>query len=275
MLKSKYMKIAVPATVIAAVVAIPLSLNTYASSPKQMLTIYSAKLDKLQPEQTFSPSAEAIFFPDVNYLVWLKDQKSYNIVGEERFIGQNATTITGKLGEPLAKKSQLTDFKMWADLETGEILNIAIFNGAGVPRSLKPEVPHPPKPQPETEREVKERLTQDINGADNEFDKQIRPISVYTAKLTGKMQVDVVAGHFIKYVDTSWVDDPQDGVISVHIHLQGSMVTDSSYKVYHTSTKHGELKIVSVKDKNLFSLVAADGTKFTFDLKSRTVTQVQ
>jgi hypothetical protein len=72
----------------------------------------------------------------------------------------------------------------------------------------------------------------------------------------------------------SLVDDPLDGVISIHIHLKGGKLTDSSYNVYHTPTKHGELRILSVRDKSIISLVAADGTKFTFDVKSRTLKQV-
>jgi hypothetical protein len=265
MFKSKSIKIAVAAAVIVSFIAVPLSLNVYASSLKRLVP-------SIHPDKAFSASAKALFYPEVNYLVWLKEQKSYNIVGEERFSGQNATLITGKLGEPLAEKSQLTDFKLWVDPESGEILNIAIFNGNGVPHAIKPAVPHTPKPQPQPE--VKEALVQVTNGADNEFDRQIRPISDYTAPLEGKMQVDVTSGHFINYVDTSWIDDPLDGVISVHIHLQGGKVTDSSYNVYHTPTKHGELRILSVRDKSIISLVAADGTKFTFDVKSRTLKQV-
>jgi hypothetical protein len=267
MFKSKYMKITVPAAVIAAFIAFPLSLNVYASSSKQFVPlIYSVKSN---PDKAFSASAEVIFYPDVNYLVWLKEQKSYNIVGEERFIGQNATIITGKLGEPLAKKSQLTEFKMWADPETGQILNIAIYNGTGVPRGLKAAVPHPPKPQPQPDDEM---LLSDANG-DFEIDKQVVESSAYEVRING-MSTQVVSGHF-RVFDSDGTgkstDDKQDGVIAVWIIGSGKF----DYKFYHSPEKHGALKILSVKDKNIFSIVAADGTKFTFDLKNRTLSQVQ
>jgi hypothetical protein len=68
MFKSKYMKITVPAAVIAAFIAVPLSINVYASSSKQFVpSIHSVKSN---PDKAFSASAEVIFYPDVNYLVW-------------------------------------------------------------------------------------------------------------------------------------------------------------------------------------------------------------
>jgi hypothetical protein len=188
-------------------------------------------------------------------------------VGEERFIGQNATIITGKLGEPLAKKSQLTEFKMWADPETGQILNISIYNGTGVPRALKPAVPHPPKPQPQPDDEM---LLSDANG-DFEIDKQVVESSAYEVRTNG-ISTQVVSGHF-RIIDDigSSKDDLQDGIIAVWIIGSGKF----DYKLYHSPEKHGALKILSVKDKNIFSIIAADGTKFTFDLKNRTLSQVQ
>lgn len=272
MFNSKHIKITVPAAVIAAFIVLPLTINVYANNSK--LTLQSAKGDTRQPDKAISYSAEAIFYSEENYTDWLKEQKSYNIVGDTWYIGQKATIITGKLGEQSAKKYQSTDFKMWADVATGEILDIAVSNlNDTVPRGLKPTVPHPPK-NTQTVPEVKETLLQVKNG-DDEFDKQIRVASVYVAPIAGGKQVDVVSGHFKNYYETSYIDDPQDGVITVHIHSQSSMVNESSYTVYHTPTKHGELKILSVKDKTIFTIVAADGTKFIFDLNSRTFKQVQ
>jgi hypothetical protein len=103
---------------------------------------------------------------------------------------------------------------MWADPETGQILNISIYNGTGVLRTLKPAVPHPPKPQ--SQPEDKEMLLSDANG-DFEIDKQVVVSSAYNIRING-MSTQVVSGHFriINDIDSS-KDDPQDGIIAVWI----------------------------------------------------------
>jgi hypothetical protein len=189
-------KITVPAVLIAVIVAIPFSLNTYASKSKSIALSQEHELK----------------YPK---MVGLTDPNAYR-----------APKLAPDAGSPIQQ-----------------------------PEDVIPET-----------------ILFDAKG-DFEIDKRIVSSSAYEEKINGK-HTQVVTGHFRVFDGDGsgkFTDDTQDGVIAVLIIEDGKR----DYNVYHSPQKHGELKIVSVKDKNIFSLVAADGTKFTFDLKSRTVTQVQ
>lgn len=72
--------------------------------------------------------ANEVTFPE-NYGFWLAS--GYDIIGQEKVVGRDATVLTGKLDAYLASKHKATDYKMWVDSQTGILLKLIETNEAG------------------------------------------------------------------------------------------------------------------------------------------------
>jgi len=100
----------------------------------------------------------------------------------------------------------------------------------------------------------------------SDVDKSIRTATVYayTSPINGGTEVQVASGNFRNYdkAKGEFVDDPQDGVITVTTTVNGQR----KYQVFHSPEKHGVLVMTSVKDKRFISVSAGDGKQYIFDL---------
>jgi hypothetical protein len=109
-----------------------LSTNTgKPSGPRKTKSASGENVYINRVDPAISGPAQSVVLPQA-YAFWLNDEtNNYSIVGNETFLGRNATVIEGVHDQDMAIKHDATKFKLWVDSETGVLLKLIETNESG------------------------------------------------------------------------------------------------------------------------------------------------